>query len=193
MAKINLPPPPPRSSPIEDPSISGVFSQVWSGWFRRLWQVVITIANSTVNVFTQTSNGLVPAPGTTTPSTDVLTAAGTWAAPSSGGTVTRVGITSSRFNVTGSPITTSGTIDIEPEVFSSGQQGEVPASGGGTTNFLRADGSWAAPPGSGGGSGTVTDITAGDGLVTNPSGGITTTGSISLQYRFADSMLLMGA
>lgn len=30
-------------------------------------------------------------------------------------------------------------------VFTSGAQGVVPASGGGTSNFLRADGSWAAP------------------------------------------------
>ncbi len=29
--------------------------------------------------------------------------------------------------------------------------GIVPASGGGTTNFLRADGTWAAPAGGGGG------------------------------------------
>jgi hypothetical protein len=35
-------------------------------------------------------------------------------------------------------------------VFTSVAQGEVPASGGGTTNFLRADGTWAVPPGSGG-------------------------------------------
>lgn len=31
--------------------------------------------------------------------------------------------------------------------FTSGAQGVVPASGGGTTNFLRADGTWAAPSG----------------------------------------------
>lgn len=41
--------------------------------------------------------------------------------------------------------------------FSAILAGNVPASGGGTANFLRADGIWAAPP-SGGGSG-VTDIT----------------------------------
>ncbi len=35
--------------------------------------------------------------------------------------------------------------------------GVVTASGGGTSNFLRADGSWATPPG-GGGSGTVTSV-----------------------------------
>ncbi|MFM1966813.1 MAG: hypothetical protein RL134_2538 [Actinomycetota bacterium] len=37
--------------------------------------------------------------------------------------------------------------------FTSTTKGVVPASGGGSTNFLRADGTWAAPPGgSGGGS-----------------------------------------
>ena len=40
------------------------------------------------------------------------------------------------------------------DVFTSGAKGLVPASGGGTTNFLRADGTFAAPPG-GGGSGDV--------------------------------------
>lgn len=38
-------------------------------------------------------------------------------------------------------------------VFTSSTSGTVPASGGGTTNFLRADGTWAVPPGSGGGGG----------------------------------------
>lgn len=36
------------------------------------------------------------------------------------------------------------------DVFTSALKGLVPASGGGTTNFLRADGSWAAPPAGGG-------------------------------------------
>ena len=44
--------------------------------------------------------------------------------------------------------------------FSSTLQGVVPASGGGTTNFLRADGTWAAPAGGGGGG--VTDGDYGD-------------------------------
>lgn len=38
--------------------------------------------------------------------------------------------------------------------FTSGLKGLAPASGGGTTNFLRADGTWAAPAGGGGGGGT---------------------------------------
>jgi len=33
--------------------------------------------------------------------------------------------------------------------FTSSLAGIVPASGGGTTNFLRADGTWAPPPGTG--------------------------------------------
>ncbi len=36
-------------------------------------------------------------------------------------------------------------------LFTSVLAGLVPASGGGSTNFLRADGTWAAPPGGGGG------------------------------------------
>jgi hypothetical protein len=39
-------------------------------------------------------------------------------------------------------------------VFTSALKGLAPASGGGTTNFLRADGTWAAPPASG----TVTSV-----------------------------------
>jgi len=57
--------------------------------------------------------------------------------------------------------TTAGTGDPEDltgtqatallDTFTSGAKGLVPASGGGTTNFLRADGAWAAPSGGGGG------------------------------------------
>lgn len=46
------------------------------------------------------------------------------------------------------------------DVFTSGAKGLAPASGGGTTNFLRADGTWAAPGGGGGGTpgGSTTQI-----------------------------------
>ena len=37
------------------------------------------------------------------------------------------------------------------DTFTTSLKGLVPSSGGGTTNFLRADGTWAAPPGGGGG------------------------------------------
>lgn len=80
--------------------------------------------------------------------------------------------------------TTAGTGNVEVltatqatallNVFTSALKGLAPASGGGTVNFLRADGTWAAPPGGGGaltdadygditvsGSGTVMTIDAG--------------------------------
>ena len=62
--------------------------------------------------------------------------------------------------------------------FTSSLKGLAPASGGGTTNFLRADGTWASPPGGGGGvsfnwaakTTTYTAVT-GDHLLADTSGG----------------------
>jgi hypothetical protein len=49
-------------------------------------------------------------------------------------------------------------------VFTSGLNGLTPASGGGTTNFLRADGTWAAPAGGGGGTVTSVSVTTANGV-----------------------------
>lgn len=51
---------------------------------------------------------------------------------------------------------TPAQITAALNVFSSTLKGLAPLSGGGTTNFLRADGTWAAPPGAT--SGTVTSV-----------------------------------
>mgnify|MGYP001636530172 CR=1 FL=1 len=48
------------------------------------------------------------------------------------------------------------------DVFTSALKGLAPASGGGTTNFLRADGTWAVPPGTGGGGAGWDDVLAVD-------------------------------
>lgn len=56
----------------------------------------------------------------------------------------------------GNPIAlTPAQVNAILPVFTSSLNGLAPLSGGGTTNFLRADGSWAAPPAS---SGTVTSV-----------------------------------
>ena len=65
------------------------------------------------------------------------------------------------------------------DVFTSTLQGLVPASGGGTTNFLRADGTFAAPPNSGG---TVTSVALADGstapIYTISGSPVTTSGTL---------------
>jgi len=69
-------------------------------------------------------------------------------------------------------------------LFSSTEPGLVGQSGGGTVNFLRADGTWAEPPGGGGGgSGTVTNVgfTAPSGFSVSGSP-VTTSGDIALSY-----------
>lgn len=58
-----------------------------------------------------------------------------------------LGLGSAALNNTGDFATAGHTHGV----FTSGAAGFVPASGGGTTNFLRADGVFAAPPGGGGG------------------------------------------
>ncbi|MFN3280406.1 MAG: DUF2793 domain-containing protein [Tabrizicola sp.] len=52
---------------------------------------------------------------------------------------------------TGAPeVLTAAQATALLDTFTSTAKGLAPASGGGTTNFLRADGTWAAPPGGGG-------------------------------------------
>ena len=57
---------------------------------------------------------------------------------------------------TTAPLTGGGDLSanrtLGVNTFGAANSGVVPASGGGTTNFLRADGTWAPPPGGGGGS-----------------------------------------
>lgn len=52
------------------------------------------------------------------------------------------------------------------DTFTTALKGLAPASGGGTTNFLRADGTWAAPPGGGGNLDSLSDV-----IITAPSTG----------------------
>lgn len=55
-----------------------------------------------------------------------------------------------KFSGTTPSYLTPTQVTADLNLFSSSLQGLVPLSGGGTTNFLRADGTWSAPPGGGG-------------------------------------------
>lgn len=62
--------------------------------------------------------------------------------------------------------------------FTTSLSGAAPASGGGTANYLRADGTWAAPPGT---TGTVTSVAAtAGGLFSFTGSPITTAGTLTL-------------
>jgi hypothetical protein len=75
---------------------------------------------------------------------------------------------------------TSTQLTADLNAFTTSLQGMAPASGGGTSNFLRADGTWAAPPA---GSGTVTSVAASVPSVLSISGSpITTSGTLAITY-----------
>lgn len=74
-----------------------------------------------------------------------LRADGTYAAPPGGGAGTNLTYTAAT-RVIASDTGTDATLPL----VTTGDAGLAPASGGGTANFLRADGTWAAPPGGGG-------------------------------------------
>ena len=70
--------------------------------------------------------------------------------------------------------------------FTSAFQGVVPASGGGTTNFLRADGTWAAPAGGGGNADTLDGLDSSqflrsDVVDSKTSGNLTFSDNVELQ------------
>lgn len=65
-------------------------------------------------------------------------------------------------------------------VFTSSLNGLAPLSGGGTTNYLRADGSWVAPPGATSGTVTSVGVSGGTTGLTTSGGPITASGTITL-------------
>ncbi len=107
-------------------------------------QVAAQIHDS-LTYFTSLAGGLVPASGGGT--TNFLAANGTWIAPPSGGTgggLTTAQVASQIYD----------SLNAQSN-FSATARGLVPASGGGTTNFLAANGTWLAPPSSGGTAGAL--------------------------------------
>lgn len=68
-----------------------------------------------------------------------------WAAGGGGGATDLGYVAATRL------LTSSTGADVTLPLFTSTDAGLVSGSGGGTSNFLRADGTWAAPAGGGGG------------------------------------------
>jgi len=66
----------------------------------------------------------------------------------------------------------SGGTGVTLPLVTSADAGLAPSSGGGTTNYLRADGTWATPPGTA--TGDITSVVAGDGLIGGGSSGAVT-------------------
>lgn len=133
--------------------------------------IVITDAgaNSTVTISASgdaadLTSGTLPAARMPALTGDVTTTVGTVSTSIIAGAVTNAKLADVP-TATFKGRTTAGTGDPEDltatqatallNLFSSTLKGLVPLSGGGTTNFLRADGTWAAPLGGGGGGANV--------------------------------------
>lgn len=135
-------------------------SQNTAQWFLHKLSHV-TGGSDELPVFTPTTSGMVPPAGGDR--NLFLRADGTWANPrTSGSSGARGTLPGGQELPTFHAFThiTGGT-DLIPS-FTSTTSGIVPLSGGGTVNFLRADGTWAAPPG---GTGSTTFV----GLTDTPS------------------------
>lgn len=106
-----------------------------TGGTANVSDLTVAQVNAVLPVFTSTLNGLVPLSGGGT--TNFLRADGTWA-PAGTGTVTSVALVDSTglFNITGSPITTSGSLTLSS--FQSQAQHTffaAPSGGSGTPTF----------------------------------------------------------
>lgn len=118
--------------------------------------VAVATLHAFAPTFTSTRPGIVPESGGG--SANFLRADGVWAAPSSASSPTGVtnsqladmptGTVKARLTGTGAPqdVPLATLLAFAP-TFTSARAGIVPESGGGTSNYLRADGAWATPPG----------------------------------------------
>ena len=94
-----------------------------------------------IPVATELSPGFLPTLSGT--ATEYLDGTGVWSTPGGGGG----GATDLGYTASTRVLTSSTGLDVTLPLFTSTDAGLTPASSGGTTNFLRADGSWSAPSG----------------------------------------------
>lgn len=129
----------------------GISDDVVSRAVRQLEERIRDLLGHVHALATRTATGFMPRLSGT--ATEYLDGTGNWSTPAGGGG--GGGVPTSRTISTTAPLTGGGDLSADRTLavstFTSGASGIVPASGGGTTNFLRADGSWSAPGGGGGG------------------------------------------
>jgi hypothetical protein len=94
---------------------------------------------------TATQTATLLASGSGGGTTNFLRADGTWNAPAGGGGGAPTGTAGGSLAGTYPNPTLSPTAVTDLNVFTTSLKGIVPASGGGTANYLRADGTWATP------------------------------------------------
>ena len=156
-----------------------------------------TVPAATLPLFTSVANGAVPLSGGGT--TNFLRADGTWAAPV--GSVTSVGLAlPGIFSVSGSPVTSSGTLTGSLATQTANTVWAGPTSGGALAPTFRAlvgadFPSLTVPVGSINASGTASSTTflRGDGQWAAPAGGVTGSGSTGQVTYWASSSALGGS
>lgn len=126
-------------------------SRPWFPWFRKVTDTCNALRQSGTTAQRPTVGLWIGRPYfDTTLGYEVFYDGSTWVGGSGGGG----GVPTSRLISTTAPLAGGGDLTADRTLsvatFGSGASGVVPASGGGTTNFLRADGSWAAPAAGGG-------------------------------------------
>jgi hypothetical protein len=143
---------------------SNTFHRHWYSWANEITQEVNanslppappSFAPVNASYVTLSTNGTLTAERVLTAGAGIsITDGGPGGAVTVASTVTP-GVPTSRTISTTAPLAGGGDLSadrtLSVSTFSSGASGIVPASGGGTVNFLRADGTWAAPAGGGGG------------------------------------------
>lgn len=97
---------------------------------------------SSIPVFAGSSPGLVPTSSGV--AGEFLRQDGQWATPSSSSGVTAMGLINSQTKSADGAVIVGNALYMQ--TFSSTRPGLVAQSGGGTSNYLRADGTWATPP-----------------------------------------------
>lgn len=98
-----------------------------------------------INIFTATLSGAAPASGGGT--VNFLRADGTWQTPAGSAAIPNNTVLGNVSGVVASAVALTQTqLTALINTFTAVLSGAVPLSGGGTTNFLRADGTWNVPP-----------------------------------------------